>query len=111
MTGWIEENVQELNIAMVLCTGDLVEQNNIMRGDGVNGNQSSLYQWRAVDRSIARLDYKVPYILAAGYHDFGYANIVNHHTYYDTYVTADRNPLNEIGRASRREDLFSAYVR
>lgn len=95
MTGWIEENVQELNIAMVLCTGDLVEQNNILRGDGVNGNQSSLNQWRAVDRSIARLDYKVPYILAAGNNDFGYANIENRHTYYDTYVTADRNPLNE----------------
>ena len=95
MAGWIEENVHELNIAMVLCTGDLVEQNNILRGDGVNGNQSSLNQWRAVDRSVSRLDHKVPYILAAGNHDFGYANIENRHTFYDTYITADRNPLNE----------------
>lgn len=95
MTGWVEENITNLNIGMVLCTGDLVEQNNILRGDGTNGNQSSLNQWRAIDRAFSRLDHRVPYILAAGNHDFGYANIENRHTYYDTYITADRNPLNE----------------
>lgn len=95
MTGWIEENITNLNIGMVLCTGDLVEQNNILRGDGTNGNQSSLNQWRAIDQAFSRLDHRVPYILAAGNHDFGYANIENRHTYYDTYITADRNPLNE----------------
>lgn len=95
MTAWIEENIGELNIAMVAGTGDLVEQNNILRGDGVNGNQSSLNQWRAVDRAVSRLDHRVPYILAAGNHDFGYANIENRHTYYDQFITADRNPLNE----------------
>lgn len=95
MTGWIAENISELNIGMVLCTGDLVEQNNILKGDGINGNQSSLNQWLAVDRSISRLDHKVPYVLAAGNHDFGYANIENRHTFYDKYITADRNQRNE----------------
>lgn len=95
MTAWVAENISTLNISMVLCTGDLVEQNNILRGDGTNGNQSSLNQWRAVDRSISRLDHRVPYVFAAGNHDFGYANIENRHTFYDEYITADRNRLNE----------------
>ena len=95
MTGWIEEQIEPMKIGMVLCTGDLVEQNNILRGDGINGDQSSLNQWRALDHSIARLDGKVPYVLAAGNHDFGYKNIENRHTYYDKYVTADRSFLNE----------------
>lgn len=95
MTTWIAENAETLQIGMVVCTGDLVEQNNILRGDGVNGNQSGVNQWRALDRSISRLDQKVPYVLAAGNHDFGYANAENRHTFYDEYITADRNPLNE----------------
>ncbi|WP_236975302.1 metallophosphoesterase [Membranihabitans maritimus] len=95
MTTWIAENIDPLNIKMVLCTGDLVEQNNILKGVGVNGNQSSINQWRAVDRAITRLDQKVSYVLAAGNHDFGYKNIETRHTYYDKYITADRNLLNE----------------
>lgn len=96
MTAWVAEQIEPLNIEMVLCTGDLVEQNNILKGDLPNGNQSSIDQWRAVDRSIARLDDKVQYILAAGNHDFGYKNVDNRrHTQFDTYITADRNFLNE----------------
>lgn len=96
MTAWIAENIDPLNIRMVLCTGDLVEQNNILRGDGRNGNQSSINQWRAIDRSITRLDNRVRYVLAAGNHDFGYKSVENRHTQYDKYITADRNPLNEM---------------
>ncbi|HEY9488011.1 MAG TPA: metallophosphoesterase [Chryseosolibacter sp.] len=95
MTAWVAENIDPLKIKMVLCTGDLVEQNNILKGEGPNGNQSSVNQWRAIDRSIARIDQKVQYILAAGNHDFGYKNIENRHTHYDRHITADRNPLNE----------------
>lgn len=95
MTAWVAENIDPLRIEMVLCTGDLVEHNNILKGEGPGGNQSSLNQWRAVDKSISRLDQKVQYILAAGNHDFGYKSIENRHTYYDTHITADRNPLNE----------------
>src|SRR5690606_10585806 len=96
MTAWIAENIDPLNIRMVLCTGDLVEQNNILRGDGRNGNQSSINQWRAIDRSITRLDNRVRYVLADGNHDFGYKSVENRHTQYDKYITADRNPLNEM---------------
>lgn len=95
MTAWIEEQIEPMNIGMVLCTGDLVEQNNILKGDGINGDQSSIKQWRAIDRAFARFDGKVPYVLAAGNHDFGYKNIETRHTYYDKYITADRSFLNE----------------
>ena len=95
MTAWVAENIDPLHIEMVLCTGDLVEQNNTLKGDAPNGNQSSINQWRAIDRSISRIDHKVQYILAAGNHDFGYKSIENRHTHYDAYITADRNPLNE----------------
>lgn len=104
MTAWVAENVDPLNIKMVLCTGDLVEQNNVLRGVGANGNQSSISQWRAVDRSISRLDHNVRYILAAGNHDFGYKSVENRHTYYDAHITADRNPLNE---EMLRENYFN----
>ena len=95
MTAWVSEHIDSLKIKMVLCTGDLVEQNNILKGEGPNGNQSSINQWRAIDRSIGRLDHKVQYILAAGNHDFGYKSVENRHTYYDQHITADRNSLNE----------------
>lgn len=95
MTGWVAENIEPLKIRMVLCTGDLVEQNNILRGEGPNGNQSSLNQWRAIDRSFSRLDNNVRYVLAAGNHDFGYKSVENRHTNYDHHITADRNALNE----------------
>jgi hypothetical protein len=95
MTAWVAENIDPLNIQVVLCTGDLVEQNNILKGEGPNGNQSSINQWKAIDRSISRLDHKVSYILAAGNHDFGYKSVENRHTFYDAHITADRNHLNE----------------
>lgn len=38
MTAWTANNKERLNIEAVLCTGDLVEQNEIRIPDGVNGN-------------------------------------------------------------------------
>lgn len=95
MVAWTAEQIDPLNIGLVLCVGDLVEHNNFLRGDGINGNQSSINQWRAFDRSIARLDNRIPYILATGNHDYGYANAENRQTFYDDFITADRNRLNE----------------
>ena len=94
MTGWIEEQIDPLNIKMVLCTGDLVEQNELLVSDKVNGNLPSREQWMAVSRAFERLDGKVPYILAAGNHDFGYRNIENRKSNYNTYFPAHRNLLN-----------------
>lgn len=95
MTAWIAEQKNHLSIKMVLCTGDLVQHNNILRGAGEGGNQSSVNQWRATSHAIGRLDNQIPYVLAAGNHDFGYENIENRHTQYNEYISADRNFLNE----------------
>ncbi len=93
MTGWISENIESLNIKMVLCTGDLVEQNQMVVSDHINGNQPSANQWKAVSRAFERLDGKVPYILAAGNHDFGYKNIEHRKSEYDRYFPAARNSV------------------
>ena len=43
-TAWIANNRDTLNILGVLCTGDLVEQNDIAVPDHVNGDQTSREQ-------------------------------------------------------------------
>lgn len=40
-TAWIANSIGSLNVKGVLCTGDLVEQNEIRIPDGINGNQTS----------------------------------------------------------------------
>lgn len=57
-TAWVANSIESLNIKGVLCTGDLVEQNEIRIPDGVNGNQTSEEQWRAASRAFERLDGK-----------------------------------------------------
>lgn len=94
MTGWISEQIDSLNIKMVLCTGDLVEQNEMPVPDNVNGNRPSRDQWLAVSRAFGRLDGKVPYILAAGNHDFGYKSAENRRSNYGKYFPAYKNPAN-----------------
>ncbi len=51
-TAWIANSLKSLNIKGVLCTGDLVEQNEIRIPDGVNGNQTSEEQWKAASRAF-----------------------------------------------------------
>lgn len=94
MTAWISENIDPLNIKMVLCTGDLVEQNELLVPNNINGNLPSRDQWMAVSSAFGRLDGKVPYILAAGNHDFGYKSVENRKTNYNTYFPSHRNLLN-----------------
>ncbi|MFC6098853.1 metallophosphoesterase [Olivibacter domesticus] len=102
MTSWVSENIQPLHIEMVLCTGDLVEQNNILMPVGQNGNQASANQWRSVARGFSRLDGQVPYIAATGNHDYGFKSAENRQTNYNQYFPADKNPksqalLKEVG--------------
>ena len=49
---WIANSIEPLNIKGVLCTGDLVEQNEIRIPDGINGNQTSEEQWQAASRHL-----------------------------------------------------------
>lgn len=103
MTAWIQEQAKPLHVEMVLCTGDLVEQNNIMNPDGDKVNQPSKAQWESVARSFGRLDGVVPYIAATGNHDYGYRSAENRDSQYDHYFPVDKNPkaqqlLREVGK-------------
>ncbi|MCL4637451.1 MULTISPECIES: metallophosphoesterase [Olivibacter] len=95
MTSWIGEQIDPLHIKMVLCTGDLVEQNNIWIPEGKNGNQVSIEQWRSVAKGFNKLDGKVPYIAATGNHDYGIKSAENRETNYNQYFPLDKNPLSK----------------
>ena len=73
-TAWVANSIEPLNIKGVLCTGDLVEQNEIRIPDGINGNQTSEEQWQAASRAFERLDDKISYVIFTGNHDYGYEN-------------------------------------
>ena len=90
-TAWIADNIDQLHIKAVLCTGDLVEQNeNIVRNRKML-NQTSREMWQAVSRSFERLDGKVPYIISAGNHEYGYRASENGKTHFPEYFPFERN--------------------
>ncbi len=94
MTTWVSENIDSLNIKMVLCTGDLVEQNEMINPDGIVANQSSKLQWESVSNAFSQLDGKVPYITVTGNHDYGYKNVENRRTNFNRYFPEDKNMEN-----------------
>lgn len=90
-TAWISDNIDNLNIKAVLCTGDLVEQNeNIVRNRNML-NQTSGEMWEAVSKSFSRLDNKVPYLSSLGNHDYGYKSSENGMTRFNDYFPFERN--------------------
>ena len=95
MMAWISENIDKLNIKLVLCTGDLVEQNELINPDGKSGNQSSKQQWSAVSKAFDQLNGKVAYITATGNHDYGYVSAENRKSNFKDYFPVDKNPLNQ----------------
>jgi len=92
MTAWIAENLQTLRVLTVMHVGDLVEQNNVSKTDGVHLNQTSAEQWTAISRAFERLDGKTPYVLALGNHDYGIESAENRETQFPKFFPADRNP-------------------
>ena len=94
MTSWIKENADSLNTQFVLCTGDLVEQNELLNPDGKAANQTSKQQWTNVSQAFHRLNGSVPYVLATGNHDYGHVSAEYRSTQYDKYFSADQNGLN-----------------
>lgn len=97
MTAWVSENIDKLNIKLVMCTGDLVEQNEMINPDGKGANQPSKSQWESVSGAFGKLDGKVPYMLAAGNHDYGYSNISTRNSNYNKYFPVDKNFLTQKG--------------
>lgn len=90
-TAWIANNMDSLNIKSVLCTGDLVEQNDIRIPDGINGNQTSKEQWEAVSRAFERIDNKLPYVVCTGNHDHGFTRAENRSSHLPDYFPSERN--------------------
>lgn len=93
MTAWIVQQAGPLQIKAVLCTGDLVEQNDLLIPDGINGNQTSREQWEASSKAFQRLDHKVPYMVATGNHDYGYRKAENRSTHFPAYFYVERNSV------------------
>jgi len=91
MLSWVKKTMKPLNTQLVLCTGDLVEQNEFMNPDGINGNQSSKAQWEAAAKAFDKLDGKIPYILATGNHDYGFKSAENRNTHFDRYFPVTKN--------------------
>lgn len=93
MTRWIRYNVERLNIRLVLCTGDMVEENfrTVSGGDGWPGDQPSTEQWESVSRSFGMLDDTIPYILCTGNHDYGYKSSENRYSQLNSYFPPNRD--------------------
>jgi len=88
---WIADNVDNLKIKTVLCTGDIVEQNENIIMDRRMVNQTSREMWEAASKAFARLDNKVPYIFSLGNHDYGYRSAENGMTRFPEYFPFERN--------------------
>ncbi|MCQ2178150.1 MAG: metallophosphoesterase [Bacteroidales bacterium] len=90
-TAWIADNIDNLNIKAVLCTGDLVEQNEniVMNRRMLNQTSREMYEWAS--HCFERLDGRLPYIISPGNHDYGYRKSENGNTHYPEYFPFERN--------------------
>ena len=90
-TAWCADNIDNLRIKAVLCTGDLVEQNeNIVRNRDML-NQTSRQMWEWASHCMERLDNKVPYIISTGNHEYGYVRGDEGFTNFPKYFPFERN--------------------
>ncbi|MDD3063304.1 MAG: metallophosphoesterase [Massilibacteroides sp.] len=88
---WISDHLEKLNIKAVLCTGDIVEQNeNIIRNRKML-NQTSREMWEAGSKAFSYLDNKVTYIISTGNHEYGYQKSENSMTRFPEYFPFERN--------------------
>ena len=93
MTAWIADNIERLNVRMVLCVGDVVEQNDRI-GNGFSGDLTSVRQWQGMADAFDVLDGRVPYLVATGNHDYTYTRTGDRRTHIGEYFPVDKNPLN-----------------
>lgn len=93
MTAWIEENIDDLNIEMVVAVGDLIQNNEKITND-YDGDQSTQRQWEAAAGAFDRLDGKVPYMAATGNHEYSVDPEGNRTSRYNEFFTVDKNFLN-----------------
>ena len=92
MTAWTAHHIDSLRVKAVLCTGDLVDQNEcILPPFPRFGNLTSREQWTFVSRAFGRLDNKVPYLISTGNHDYGYEKAENRLCRLPEYFPSERN--------------------
>ena len=94
ISSWIVDNIDTLNIKMVVCVGDLVENNEKIIND-YDGDQTTQKQWEYVSNVFAKLDGKVPYIAATGNHDYSIDREGKRRSRYSEFFHTDRNHLNQ----------------
>jgi hypothetical protein len=95
VTSWIRDNKEEYKIQAVIQGGDIVNNNNTTNPpiNPSSGDQDSTSQWQAAQAGFYVLNGHLPYILAAGNHDFGTTNAQNRETQINTYFPISANPL------------------
>ncbi|RYD26943.1 MAG: hypothetical protein EOP87_21950, partial [Verrucomicrobiaceae bacterium] len=99
-TAWAAAQKDSLKVKTVICTGDLVEQNDLLIANGGtlyegqnNGNQTSRQQWESVSRAFQRLDHVYPYVVTTGNHDYGKESAENRNSEFPKYFHPERNLL------------------
>lgn len=92
---WIASQADNLNIKMVLHTGDLVENDDRITCNGYSGDQTSTQQWSFIADSFRKLDGVVPYLAATGNHDYTYVEADGaKRSRYKEFFYTEKNPLN-----------------
>ena len=113
ITGWIRDNRDAFKIQAVLQEGDIVNNNNT--NNPSSGDQTSAQQWPAAQAGMFVLNGHVPYIMAAGNHDFGFTNADNRDTMVNNYFKPTDNPLNDPAQGGilkgtkEPNDISNAY--
>lgn len=91
LTNWIKFNRDAFKIKVVLQGGDIVNNNDT--NNPTSGDQVSSQQWQNAQNAFFALNGQVPYILAAGNHDFGFTDADNRDSMINNYFHASDNPL------------------
>ena len=90
-TQWIKDHVNDFKIKLVLQGGDIVNNNDT--NDPTSGDQNSTQQWQNAKTMFSTLNGVVPYVMAAGNHDFGFTDADNRDTMINSYFKPEDNPL------------------
>ncbi|MGD9635410.1 MAG: lamin tail domain-containing protein [Pirellulales bacterium] len=91
MTQWIRDHREEYKIQLVLQEGDIVNNNNT--NSPTSGDQTGTEQWQNARNSFSILNGQVPYIMAAGNHDYGSTDAQDRSTRFNNFFKAADNPL------------------
>jgi hypothetical protein len=113
ITEWMRDNRDAYKIQVVLQEGDIVNNNDT--NNPTSGNQTSSQQWPAAQDGMFVLNGHLPYIMAAGNHDFGFTNADNRDTMVNNYFKPSDNPLNDPAQGGIlkgtmvADDITNAY--